>query len=363
MARLNRTAVKACTLLLMLAMLFTTTAFATSSSSIRVSFLVDGQPITGAELSLYQIAVEKNGELEKTPDFQYPVDVEATDGGELSELAYTLYGYIRRDDPAPTQTIRTSNNGQALFTGLPDGLYLVMGEPVTMGNMRYTPNPVLVRFPQAGGATAEINLKHDTETITPNPPDDNTANIKALKVWRGDDGDHPDEVTVQLLRNGKVYDTQVLDEDNNWRFLWTGLPAGSEWVVVEDDVPEGYAVSISKTSITFVVTNEYQDEYGPDDEDGPGPTPPDDGKDPTGPEETPEPTEPVETPEPTDPNDNKDPAPSETPTPTEDEDPGKPTLPQTGQLWWPVLALSILGITLVGAGIIMQIIMQRRKRS
>ena len=57
-----------------------------------------------------------------------------------------------------------------------------------------------------------LNAKFDSSQI-PDNPDDNTIDRKVLKVW-ADDGhekDRPKEVIVQLLRDGKVYDTVTLN--------------------------------------------------------------------------------------------------------------------------------------------------------
>ena len=62
---------------------------------------------------------------------------------------------------------------------------------------------------------------------------------------------------MQLLRDGRVYDTVTLSEENNWRYTWTGLDEDFTWRVVEAEVPEGYTVSVQREGITFVLTNTH----------------------------------------------------------------------------------------------------------
>ena len=90
------------------------------------------------------------------------------------------------------------------------------------------------------------------------------------------------DAALELLKNGAVYDTVKLSEENSWRYGWTDLPAMEngqpvDWQVTEL-TPEGYTVTVSREGETFLVTNT-----------GHGP-----------------------------------------------QNPGEPTLPQTGSLWWPV---------------------------
>ena len=137
------------------------------------------------------------------------------------------------------------------------------------------------------------------------------TNTKALS--EGDPGDSvmlaETEVTVQLLRDGAVYDTVTLSAGNGWSHTWSGLDDSCTWTVVEKEC-EGYTVRVEREGITFVMTNTYAAEI-PDDPTPEAPLPPDPAK------------------------------------PT----PGGPTLPQTGQVWWPVPFLLMTGLLLLAVGL------------
>ena len=90
---------------------------------------------------------------------------------------------------------------------------------------------------------------------------------------------------------------------------WSGLDDGCTWTVVEKEC-EGYTVRVEREGITFVMTNTYAAEI-PDDPTPEAPLPPDPAK------------------------------------PT----PGGPTLPQTGQVWWPVPLLLMTGLLLLAVGL------------
>ena len=145
---------------------------------------------------------------------------------------------------------------------------------------------------------------------TPVPDDGDTVTRKVLKVWDDDGAEdsRPQEITVELLRNGKVYDTVKLSEKNNWRYTWLDLDADARWSVTEKTV-SGYTVSITREGITFVVTNTKK------------------------PDRTDTPDTPVK--------------PSN---PSKPSSPAKPTLPQTGAVWWHVEALALSGLVFLILG-------------
>ena len=127
---------------------------------------------------------------------------------------------------------------------------------------------------------------------------------------------------MQLLRNGEVYDTVTLSEENGWSHTWTGLDKDDTWQVVEADVPDGYTVTVTREGITFVVTN-TRSKDNPDE---------------------PEPGEEIP--------DNPPPTGSQEPGEEIPEEPAPqgPALPQTGTLWWlvPLLACGGMALFLLG---------------
>ena len=169
------------------------------------------------------------------------------------------------------------------------------------------------------------------------PGDDPSPSYTRLTVnkeWILDDGGQmPASVTVELLRNNKVYDEVTLDEDNDWTYTWTHLDDRYNWKVQEADVPDGFTAEVSHRGTIWTITN---DDIPEDPE--------------TPPEEPDEPDEP-DTPE--DPVTPDEPDVPDTPdTPDEPNTPNEPTLPQTGQNWRLVWILAITGAVLVLVGIL-----------
>ena len=290
--------------------------------SLTVSYQDGNTPLVGAGFDIFLVAtVDEYGELTATKDFaRFNVNISGKKDEAYRTLASTLEGYVLRDNIPPTDSGKTKVEGLASFPtagkSLKAGLYLVLGRRHTQNSCRYDPAPFIVMLPETDNENniwvydVTDNAKFDSTQI-PDNPDDNTIDRKVLKVW-ADDGhekDRPKEVIVQLLRDGKVYDTVTLNAANNWRYTWTALNDRYTWTIVEKEL-EGYTVEVTREGITFVVTNTYNEEIP----DGPTPTAPT--------------------------------------TPDKPTTPTKPTLPQTGQLWWPVPVLIAAGLLFVVIGLV-----------
>lgn len=278
----------------------------TQSGELNLSYQDNGTPLAGAEFSIYLLAtVDEDGSLTATESFAgYPVELQT--GNDTKALAVTLEGYVLRDHIAPTDKGTTDDSGTLTFpTGeekLTLGLYLVLGDRHQQGNTVYDPQPFLVMLPTLENDTLNyrvtVNPKYESHNVS-----GDTVTRKVLKVWKdeGNEASRPKEISVQLLRDGEVYDTVTLSADNSWRYTWSDLDARYRWLVVEE-APSGYTVEVTREGITFVVTNRQPD----------------------------------------------------TPPPTDPTQPDDPKLPQTGQLWWPVPLLICGGLLCIAVGLLLR---------
>ena len=275
--------------------------------------------LSGAKFSIARVAdADETGELTVRSEFdEFDLDIRGKNDRRWREMAQTLESYVLRRELTPADSGKTDKTGMLTFPTqgktLAAGLYLVIGERHTQGGNDYDAEPFFVLLPTQDLENNEwvydvsANVKFGK---TPVPDDGDTVTRKVLKVWDDDGAEdsRPQEITVELLRNGKVYDTVKLSEKNNWRYTWLDLDADARWSVTEKTV-SGYTVSITREGITFVVTNTKK------------------------PERTDTPDTPVN--------------PSN---PSKPSSPTKPTLPQTGAVWWHVEALALSGLVFLILG-------------
>lgn len=262
-------------------------------------------------------------------------------------LASTLVNYLSGETitPTATGTVAVVNadtddkTGQVKFENLTVGVYLVVPEGDSDGSYTYTTPYYLAALPGLSSADEWVY-----DLVVPNKwdrsyhgggggtPGGSTINRNVMKVWENADGvDQPDSVTVQLLRDGEVYDEVELNDGNEWQKSWTGLSSDYDWTLVEADVPSDYTVSIEEDGNTFVVTNTADTELI-EEEPPLGPGPSDPGTD--------------------IPDDSTPMGPGEDNGGEEiiDEDVPMGNLPQTGTLWLPVQILALAGILLFSIG-------------
>ena len=249
---------------------------------------------------LYQVATTSDTGWQPTDDFAaYPVTLpdEDSPAADWRAAAETLAAYVAQDSPQPATSGRVIY-GSVLFSALEEGLYLAIGETVQENNTLYTPVPVLVHV--QGDTT--VTIKAEESAVMPEPVEYTVA-----KVWQGGESERPLSVTVQLLCDGQPDRTVTLNALNGWRYTWTS-EQGHLWQVAEQDVPDGFTVAVEQDGLAFTVTNTWQQPGQPEQPGQPG----------------------------------------STPVPATPSTGG--TLPQTGQLWWPVPLLVILGVICVGVG-------------
>lgn len=323
----------------------------------------EGTVLSGESFRLYLIAtVDAYGELTATEECQalhVDVDIRGKNDEAWRDLAATLENYASSLTPADSG--KTDSTGTLRFpTGegkLSQGLYLVMSDRHTQGGYYYDTTAFLVLLPALDSEKNQWSYdvtaapKHDSTSIPDDDDTPSTVKRKVLKVWadEGREGQRPAGIVVHLLRDGKVYDSVILNEKNNWRYEWKSLSGSSRWTLTED-VPTGYTVNIDREGVTFVVTNTIN------------PTTPTPTPTPTpSPGSTPAPS-PSGTPTPSDtpaPTSSGTPVSSDSPTPTPSGTSDQPggqsdaaTLPQTGQLWWPVPILLCVGLFCVTFGLL-----------
>ncbi len=230
--------------------------------SLTIDYRYNQSPVNGATFRIYKVANGFGSATVPTDQFaKYPVSYENLDSSGWDALAYTLAGYISRDGVAQWDSGTTNREGLLSFPlqgmEMDEGLYLVIGDHLTEGSDTYISKPFLVQLPNRNSEGAwgkNVTVEPKIEIIHKSTGE---INRTVLKVWNdsGDKENRPSEISVQLLHDGKVFDTVILNKQNNWRYKWTKLEENQHWQVVEKNFAKGYTVSVEEKGTTFVITN------------------------------------------------------------------------------------------------------------
>ena len=88
----------------------------------------------------------------------------------------------------------------------------------------------------------------------------NESQLSVRKVWSDGSANHTnDSITVNLLKDGKVEKSQVLNAENNWAYTFDRLAEGHTWTAEEAAVPDGYTVSYKTEGTETTITNTKND--------------------------------------------------------------------------------------------------------
>lgn len=114
----------------------------------------------------------------------------------------------------------------------------------------------LVPYPSEDG-NHEYNVKAypKPEIIIPTPE---KKTHKILKQWKdtGYIDKRPENVFVDVYKNGEFAFTQTLNSENNWSYTWES-EVGIIWTAVERQIPAEYTVTVTKNGDTIILTNVY----------------------------------------------------------------------------------------------------------
>ncbi len=345
-------------------------------------------PTPGVVAHIYKIAdIDSNGNFTVLSPFDNAIDTDALKNvysienqSQWDSIITELNKYIKANDVADTATVTADSNGEAAVGTVSVGLYLGISDPLKMDGKLYNYFPFLTMVPALpvnddgtpsnGFTWADANYnvvvspKREVSNI------DDPAVYKVYKQWSGDDADsRPSSITVKIYCDGAEYETVELSNSNNWQYSWT-YERGHMFSVEEVLADDTYTASITQNENSFIIVNTKN----PDNPDSPNnpdnPDNPDkpDKKHPKKVDDNPPKDNPDQPDDSTGGDDGGD---DTTPVNDDDSNPDLPDvlgavrdligelpevlgarrLPQTGQLWWPIPVLAIIGIVLVGLGI------------
>ena len=218
----------------------------------------------GASFKLYHLAdITSEGKFVRDVKYKDLVsdELERTES-QWNEFALESAEKIKAAQTEPEYDFEIKD-GKAVLNDVRLGLYLMLGESVTIDKWTYKPIPTLVMVPQWDGTDwiydVETEPKKELEPVPTTPPADKTIDYSVIKKWANDNETvRPKEVRVSIKKGNSVVKTVVLNSDNNWSYSWSDKDDGIAYSVSEQ-IPEKYSPVYSHNAHEFTITNVYQE--------------------------------------------------------------------------------------------------------
>ena len=230
--------------------------------SLTISYCSGGIAFSELPVKLYKIATV-------SADYQYTLTSSFEKSnlnlngiqtvGEWNVIRSTLETFILANDISADFNAKTDFEGKASFDALKPGLYLAITERIIQDETTYVFDSALIALPGLGADGLwqyQVDVTSKSEIIPPSENDEEIE-LKVLKLWKGDSGSsaRPTTIEVEIFRNGTSYQTVTLSEDNHWTYTWSAKDDGSDWKVIERNIPTGYTMTIEERETSFVLTN------------------------------------------------------------------------------------------------------------
>ncbi len=211
--------------------------------------------------------------IEKNNDFLYKISMKLTDENNI-EIASTNYEFT---DSNGTIIENASIND---FIGNPDGFYIKIDKNigkkvnVQIQIVHYTANKNLwLQGTEENGQiklTAEQPIaelsKKEVTTSMEFIAEPELIGVTVEKIWEdanNQDGIRPNEITIDLLKDGEKQSSIKLNTTNSWKYKFENLPKYEngteiEYTVQESEVPSQYASETTGNMENgYVITNTY----------------------------------------------------------------------------------------------------------
>ena len=173
----------------------------------------------------------------------------------IRSAANVLEGYAMAYHHVPIDSGYTDENGDVTFSGLETGLYLASGKKMKYGNYGYRPSPVLVEVIEGLDQQTIFPKFYQTSVFA----EINTS-YEVRKVWVDNNDAYdmrPVDITVDIYKDGEYFDTVVLNEEKNWEYRWVYNDPLVTWQVIERKIPRKYVVSVDYNSKQYLIKNSY----------------------------------------------------------------------------------------------------------
>ena len=223
-----------------------------------------GKLLENINVKLYKVADftdDSRSEIVMKDAFKgFELDIDKlVSSDSLEESARLCESFIKEHSINPLATTETDENGKAVFSNVSDGIYFVIQSQVNTDEYTITSVPFYVQVPfvdKDGNVNYQVTTYPKNEVIYHEDMDE----LSVVKIWKDNNNKdklRPDYIEVGLYGDGKLKETVVLNDLNNWSYTWTDLSKDVDWNVEEINVPDNYRMTSERNQNHITITNEF----------------------------------------------------------------------------------------------------------
>jgi len=220
----------------------------------------EGSPLAGKRLRLYRVAdgTTNTGFSLSGAFAASGVTINGLDHKGWSSAAAMLSAYATNNAISALQSGDSDATGTVVFSSLAQGLYLAVGDSLTIGTHTYYFAPFLVVLPNPttqGGWIYDVTAY--PKIVDPGIETPQVFDLTVLLRWSdtGYTNIRPSTIGITLLRDGVVYSNYKLSARENWRHTWEDLSEEYHWTVVQKTALDTYSVSYRSSGNVLVITD------------------------------------------------------------------------------------------------------------
>lgn len=229
----------------------------TKESSVTLNYNYEDYNFNNTFVKVYYVAmVTSDFQYELSTEFNnFPIEINGIQSeDEWTILEQTLNAYIEAAKIKETYLLSIKNNKIEL-PDLKAGLYFIKTDEIKKNEYELVFDDMMLNIPflnDNGTWNYDVSVNVKAEVYTPKY-ENVTYNV--IKEWKDDNKNRPEEVDIEIYKDGNLVETRSLSQDTNWTYSWNTLDDGSNWTVVEKDINKDYSVSIWEKDNNFIIIN------------------------------------------------------------------------------------------------------------
>ena len=232
-----------------------------AEASLTLHYQKEGTGFAGLQIGIDRVAAAfPDGSFQLTEPFAlYPINIHGiTKQEQWNHVAQTFSSYMVADQVTPNCEMTTDEHGTVCFSDLDTGLYFVREATAETADGTYIFHPFLVYVPTPqtdGSYLYAVEARPKCSKFVPK------NQYSVTKLWQdgGSQDLRPKEVAVDIYQDGVLYETQILNAENNWTYTWYVADEElHQWTVAERAVADSYKVTIRQNGSHFSIINTHQ---------------------------------------------------------------------------------------------------------